>query len=204
MTRTVGTTDRTSGVAWAAAAWAAVFGAGGIYGAVGGTAGLGLVAKSIRDDILQREPDMVAALWIYGSLKLAAATVPLAASRLRPLGRRLLGLVQRAVGVAFLLWGGAYALVGGLVVGAVRSAPDGWGPHAATWYLVLWGPVWMLGGLLFLAAGRRAPRRRIGDRTRRSGAFADATPRAGSDSGPARRTGAIVHVRPADSRRRSV
>jgi hypothetical protein len=88
------------------------------------------------------------------ALKLVAATVPLVASRLPARRRRWLGLVQRAVGVAFVLWGGAYALVGGLVVAQVRAAPDGWGSNAAIWYLTLWGPVWVLGGALFFAAGR--------------------------------------------------
>jgi hypothetical protein len=61
----VGKSRRVSRVAWAAVAWAAVFGAGSVYLAVGGTTGLGLVAESIRDDVLRREPGMVAALWIY-------------------------------------------------------------------------------------------------------------------------------------------
>src|SRR5512132_4127449 len=82
VTAAAGSPRRVSGVAWAAAAWAAVFGAGSVYLAVGGTTGLGLVAESIRDGVLRRESGMVAALWTYGALKLAVATVPLVATLL--------------------------------------------------------------------------------------------------------------------------
>jgi hypothetical protein len=32
------------------------------------------------------------------------------------------------------------------------------GRPAVTWYIFLWEPIWLLGGLLFLATARAAPR----------------------------------------------
>jgi hypothetical protein len=56
-----------------------------------------------------------------------------------------------AAGFGFLLWGCAYEVRGGLAVAGVWPASPDWGDGAATWYVVLWGPMWMLGGALFLA-----------------------------------------------------
>ena len=65
------------------------------------------------------------------------------------------------------LWGaGAGFLVYGLLNFAdvalmaldVRDVPDGFGEDAVIWYLTLWEPLWIIGGVLFLLTARRFTR----------------------------------------------
>jgi hypothetical protein len=60
-----------------------------------------------------------------------------------------------ATGVALALYGALGLINGGLAqVGAVQPVDA----NAARWYFVLWGPIWLLGGLLMLATVRRQMR----------------------------------------------
>lgn len=144
---------------WAAAVWAAGFAAGNLYLAAGGTGGLGLVAAAIENRIRARDPAMVAALWVTGGLKLAAAALALSTLHAwSGWGRRGLLVLVGTAGVLFELWGGADVVLGALVASHTLQAPAGWGPESARWYLLLWGPLWLLGGGLFLASARHLSR----------------------------------------------
>lgn len=71
------------------------------------------------------------------------------------------GLLKIAAGVVVLV-GALYALYGLagsaekllMAMGAIEF-PDGSGENAVIWHLVVWEPVWMLGGALFLLTAWR-------------------------------------------------
>jgi hypothetical protein len=141
-----------------ACVWALLFALGSFYLALGGTVGTGLLAEEIRIRILARDPAFLAALWVTGSLKLAASAFAVALSRSwKPSIRRVLSLVGWITGVGLILWGCGYLVLGSLMLVGVKETPPSWGPSAAQWYVVLWGPLWILGGALFLASVRRLP-----------------------------------------------
>ena len=56
--------------------------------------------------------------------------------------------------VLLTLYGGANVIDHGAMVIGFRDTPEVLGERAARWHLLLWDPVWLLGGLLFLAAAR--------------------------------------------------
>jgi Protein of unknown function (DUF3995) len=143
--------------AYAAAAWALLFALVNVYWGLGGrlAAPFADAARALAD------PLVVAANWAAVALKLGMAGVALAT--VRPWGerlpRRLLLLVVYGLGAGLTLYGGL-----GLVFDALRAAgalPASEPTRAVLWvHLLLWDPVWLLGGLLFLATGERYRRRR--------------------------------------------
>jgi hypothetical protein len=139
----------------APALWALLFAAASAYWAAGGTAGAGTVATALAERAAERDPGFVATLWATAALK--AALAALALSLTRPRGR-ILRFAGWATGVALTLYGAVGLGEFGLMALGVLEVPADVGPAAVTWYLLLWEPVWLLGGLLFLAAVRAAPR----------------------------------------------
>lgn len=137
--------------AYAAAVWAVAFGCLSFYWAAGGGLGLGTLAQAIREPVLSGDPGFILLVWVTGVLKVAAALLPLALVRHWHLGvpDRLLRAAAWVVGVLLTLYGGAGILNGALARLGVFHAAD---EPALGWYLVLWGPVWLTGGLLFLAS----------------------------------------------------
>ena len=137
--------------ALAACLWAVAFGLLSFVWAAGGELGLSTLAHSIQDAARDGDEAMRRTTIITGVLKIAAGL--LALWTLRPVGGRRL----RAVGLS-LLWGCAilFALYGvlgffeKLLMGVgVLEVPDGLGEDVVWWYVVLWEPVWILGGVLF-------------------------------------------------------
>ncbi|WP_294084990.1 DUF3995 domain-containing protein [Sphaerobacter sp.] len=147
---------------YAASAWALIFSAQSFYHAAGGTAGAETIGPAIAEHVLAREPLWVAAMWITGGLKVAAALLGLAL--VRPWGRHLprwLLLVAGwgAVAVMAVYEGAASLAQHALMVAGVIDIPAGLGPTAARWHLALWDPWWLLGGILFGVATWRYQRR---------------------------------------------
>ena len=151
---------------YAAGAWAFAFAALSFYWAAGGTAGVDTVSPGVKDLALARAPWFVAVLWVTAALKLGAGLLALAL--IRPWGRWIPRwmLLIGAWGAGALL-----TLYGGL--GLARSVPVLFGLISVAepldravlrWYVFLWQPYWLLGGILFLAAAwsyqRRSPARR--------------------------------------------
>ncbi|MFC8505140.1 DUF3995 domain-containing protein [Streptomyces sp. NPDC057411] len=97
----------------------------------------------------------VAVLWVTGLLKLVGALIGIGLTRRR--GRwagRLLACCGAGAAVLLVWHGGVFVVQGALVeAGARPVAPD----LAALirWYLYLWGPWFVAGGLLFGAATLR-------------------------------------------------
>ncbi len=101
----------------------------------------------------------VAVLWVTGLLKVVGALIGIGLTRRR--GRRIGRLMVFCGGGAavLLVWHGCLFVAHGVLVEAgIRSvAPDLAG--LTRWYLCLWGPWFIVGGLAFAAATTRYVRR---------------------------------------------
>jgi hypothetical protein len=146
------------GVKWAAytaCAWALLFAAPSFYWAAGGTAGADTIGDAITGPALARDPAFVAILWGTGALKALGGLLALAL--VQPWGRHfprwLLLAAALGGGALTALYGSASLVQHGLMVAGVIAIPSGLGITAARWHLLLWDPWWLLGGILFLAAG---------------------------------------------------
>ncbi|MFD3507913.1 DUF3995 domain-containing protein [Nocardia sp. NPDC058666] len=136
----------------AAVAWSCVFAAVHVFWALGGSVGL---ASSAGADLATRRPPMFVAvgLWgVGGALLVGAVFVGVAAvapmSRRR---RRVMGWLIGLAGVVLLVRGVLVEVALAVDVGGVRGEV---GSHQTWWSLVLWNPWFMLGGVVFIAAGR--------------------------------------------------
>lgn len=156
-----------------AAGWAFVFAIRGVYWALGGIVGLGTLSPGIQRAAAERDPFLFAALWITVALELVGVVLALALVRppAESLPNRLPLLGGKRVPGRLLLapaWGAGTLLAGhgGLFVGlgVLRASGPGARTSALLWYSLFWGPWFMLGGILFMAAGwsylRRSPDRR--------------------------------------------
>ncbi len=124
---------------------------------------MGTLAEGLAAEAAAREPGFVALLWVTAAGKALLGVVALALIRMprapgrAPRSRRVLRAAAAIAGVALLLYGTANLIDFALMAAGARDVPAAVGDHAVTWYLVLWEPLWILGGALFLAAARSAP-----------------------------------------------
>jgi Protein of unknown function (DUF3995) len=151
---------RRTSQAWslAAVAWCVAFGLLSLYWAAGGALGVDQLAASLQERADERETGFVAILAATGIAKLLGGIVPLWLA-FRPHSRtvqKVLLFLCGAGGALLALYG-----VTDVVTGSIRAAQGTM--ENAIWYAVLWGPTWLLGGVLFLmtswtfaAEGRRA------------------------------------------------
>ncbi len=137
--------------AYAAAGWAFAFAAVSFYWAAGGTLGLGTLAKTIRDLAVARDQGFITVIWITGVLKVVAGLMALALVRpwATVFPRWMLLVAGWGTGALLTLYGGVDIIGAGLGVAGITDPVD---PTGTRWYLVLWGPVWLVGGLLMLRA----------------------------------------------------
>ena len=141
---------------WAAlgaAIWAFAFATVSGYWAVGGEWGIETVAADIERIPLANNPVFV---WATAGLK--ALTGMLALALVQPWGqllpqRVLIGGVW-STGLLLTLYGGANLVDHGRMFAGLRDTPQVLGQQAARWHLLLWDPVWLIGGVLFLAAAQ--------------------------------------------------
>ena len=143
--------------AYAAALWALLFALPSFYWAFGGERGKGTIAAHPDDIALINEPAVV---FLTGVAKILGGFLMFAiaqGSGGRGL-RRWLRLLALVAGGFMLLYGGALLVQHLLMVAGVVDTPDSLGQRASRWHLWLWDPVWVVGGILFLAAGRGARR----------------------------------------------
>ncbi len=143
--------------AYAAAVWSFGFALVSFYWALGGTFGIGTLAQTIQDVARDGDQAMLAATWITGLLKVVGGLLML--SLVQPWGsrlsRRLRIVLGYLAGVGLALYGAAGFVEKLLMKLGVIDVPDSLGEDAVRWYLLLWEPFWLLGGVLFLAATRR-------------------------------------------------
>ncbi len=135
--------------AYAACAWAVVFGAISFYWAAGGRVGADTISAEVT-----RLPGIVLVLWIVGFAKVVAALLALALVRDwgRAIPRRLLLISAWATGAGLILYGAVPIAVRGLMAIGVIDTPASMHGTLARWHLLLWDPWWLLGGLLFATA----------------------------------------------------
>jgi hypothetical protein len=145
-----------------AAAWAFLFAAMSFYWAAGGMTGVETLGNEIERLARDREPGFVAEVWVTGVLKVLGGLLALALVRQWGPGfpRRVAEIAVLIVGIGLTLYGVANLVQHGLMEAGAVDVPDGLGPDAVTWHLALWDPWWILGGILFLAAGWSARRAR--------------------------------------------
>lgn len=146
----IGTRNR---AAWVAVVWGVLFAVPSFVWATGHTAG---ATSTVSPELVAKARDGVTwflvVLWLSGFLKLFASVVALALTRPRS---TLVGrfAVFCGSGAAVLLAGhGLLFVVGGALVesGAVHAKPDA--VALLRWYLYLWGPYFLVGGLAFAMA----------------------------------------------------
>jgi hypothetical protein len=122
-----------------------VFGLLSLYWAAGGMLGVDRLAVSLQERAEERETGFVLLVAATGVAKLLGAIVPLwlvfrAPSRAV---RRALLILCWAGGALLALYGLVDVVTGS--IGAARGTTEN-----AIWYALLWGPTWLLGGVLFL------------------------------------------------------
>ena len=136
---------------YAACAWCCVFAAMSFYWALGGTAGLSTVSPELRPLVIARDPGFITILWITGVLKLIGGVFALAL--VRPWSQKLPRTLLLAAGwggtVVLLIHGGDFLLRGVLWMSGVVSVPESVSASVIYGYTFLWGPWWLLGGILF-------------------------------------------------------
>jgi len=144
-------------LAYAACAWALAFGAVNFFWAAGSQLGAATLGVRLEQLGAAREPGFVALLWVTGALKVLSGLLALAL--VRPWGqalpRRALLVAIWSIGALITLYGSASLVQHVLMVSGAISTPAGLGSEALPWHLALWDPVWVVGGLLFLAAARQ-------------------------------------------------
>lgn len=146
---------------YAACAWSFVFAATSAYWAAGGTQGLDAVSPEIVS--LTKSPWFVPLLWGVVVAKVLLGMLALAF--IRGWGRLapdwMLLAAAWGAGSLMVLHGGSNLLVRGLMAAGVMTTPPSMHSTTAFWYLVLWDPWFLLGGMLFCVAAwnyRRAAR----------------------------------------------
>lgn len=143
--------------AYLAAGWSFLFALISVYWVTGGKVGIDTLAQSIQDDARNGDRGMLLLTWITGGLKMAGGVLMLAL--VRPWGERLPGRLRLvsgyAVGAALTLYGFAGFIEKLLMELDLIGVPASLGEDAVRWYLFLWEPFWLLGGLLYLLASRR-------------------------------------------------
>lgn len=152
---------------YAACAWAFAFAALSFYWAAGGTAGTDTVSPGVKELALARVPWFVAVLWITAALKLVAGLLALALVRSwgRFIPRWLLLASAWGTGALLGLYGGLGLVRSVPVLLGVASVPEPVDWTVLRWYVFLWQPYWLIGGILFVTAAwsyRRGARARSG------------------------------------------
>jgi DHA2 family multidrug resistance protein-like MFS transporter len=139
---------------YAAAAWAFLFAAVSFYWAAGGTAGVETIGDVITKPALARDPAMIATLWGSGVVKIIVGLLALALVQSwgELFSRRMLIIASWVVGMLLVLYGAGNSIQHGLMVADVIGVPESVDLTAVRWHLVLWDPVWLAGGVLFVVA----------------------------------------------------
>lgn len=138
--------------AWWAFVWSLVFGLISLYWAAGGTIGISTLAQTIQDAARNEDAAMLILTAFTGVLKIGAGLVALATIQHwgRRIPQRWLLVLVWGVGGVYTLHGVANFIDKVLMATGLRSIPDAMGDDAVIWYLVVWEPFWILGGVLFL------------------------------------------------------
>jgi hypothetical protein len=129
------------------------------YWAIGGTAGLGLLAEGMREQAEAREPWFLGILWSVVILKTVVGLLAVALTREVefPVPRWMPLLVTWGAGIVLTLYGLMQIVsltLGGLILNDGQELPAGFWP-----YLLLWAPLWLIIGIGYLLLSWRSTQR---------------------------------------------
>lgn len=137
----------------AAAIWSFLFSFLSFYWAAGGRLGISTLGATIES--LSMSPDFIMVVWLSALLKLLAGFVVLALLlELRKYTwSSYLAIPVFAIGIVCAGYG--LINIGARVAMALNiiPTPATMQSEAAYWHLFFWDPFWVLGGVLFIAAG---------------------------------------------------
>jgi hypothetical protein len=151
--RSPGPTNRTAQfVAIAACAWSLLFALISTYWGLGGSFGTDHLALSIQEDLRDDDTTLLIENWSGVAAKLVWALLAWTMFRRVTRFRRIVLLLGWATGILLTLYGGLGIVEKALMQAGVVDIATSIGEDALIWYLLLWDPYWLLGGLLFLAA----------------------------------------------------
>lgn len=145
---------------FAVASWGVLFALPSFFWALGGTFGArSTVAPSLVKLADDRVAWFLAVLWVTGFLKLFGALVGMGLTRRRGKWAGRLMVFCGGGATVLLVWHGCLFVAHGVLVeaGARAVALDLAG--LTRWYLYLWGPWFIVGGLAFAAAATNYIRR---------------------------------------------
>ena len=142
--------------AWAAFWWGIVFGGLNLYWSLGGRFLSDHLALAIQRDIDAGNASLMLINTIGGFGKIVAGLLALATvMRWGPtIPRRLHLWLLYLGGALLLLYGGANWVQMLLVELDIVDVPFSIGAAQVRWYLFLWEPIWIVGGVLFLMTAR--------------------------------------------------
>jgi len=145
-------TTRRTWPAWAAFCWGLIFGGLNLYWSLGGEFLLDHLAESIQKDVESGSTSLLVLNTLGGLGKIAAGLLALGtiASWGRALPRRVHLVLLAGGGAMILLYGMANWVQMLLVELGAVDVPVSIGEAQVRWYLFLWEPAWIIGGVLFL------------------------------------------------------
>jgi len=144
--------SRSTFPAWAAFWWGVLFGGLNLSWSLGGEVLLNRMAESIQEQAAEGDTALLVLNTVGGLGKVVIGILALAtiARWGRRIPRRLHLALLYAGGVLLVLYGGANWTQMLLVELGVVDVPRSIGEEQVRWYLLLWEPLWILGGALLL------------------------------------------------------
>lgn len=135
--------------------WTMLFAAMSFYWAAGGMIGVESLGGAIYEKALERDPGFVPVVWATGFIKLAGAVLLLLLllrHERHAVIRRLSARICTLAGILMFLYGlGNFITV---ALAGLNVLDFDLSDYAVKWRLIFWEPFWMVGGLLYFAAGR--------------------------------------------------
>jgi hypothetical protein len=139
-------------LAISAAVWAFLFAATNLYWGLGGTFGVETLGQGIAEMAQARNPELLLINWISVGGKLALGL--LALTLMRPWSKRvstLLHISTRIAGILLAFYGvGNFIQHALMLTGTIPLARLLGSLDAVRWHILLWDPLWLIGGVLFL------------------------------------------------------
>jgi hypothetical protein len=135
-----------------AAVWAFLFAATNLYWGLGGTFGIETLGQGIAEMADARDAELLLMNWVSVAGKFALGLLALAL--LLPWSKRISYFLHVSTwigGILLTLYGvgnviqHALMLIGSIPVARLLRSLD-----AVRWHLLLWDPLWLIGGILFL------------------------------------------------------
>jgi hypothetical protein len=139
-------------LALVAAAWAFIFGAINLYWGLGGTIGVHTLGDRMAEQALSRDPELLFVNWlsVIGKIVIGVMILALVRWHRNRFGKLLLIAVW-GIGILLALYGIGNAVQHMLMINSSIPIASSLGSVAAAQsHLLIWDPIWSLGGILFV------------------------------------------------------